>query len=1201
MIGCAAMALVYGQRPMSPERITALRGLSADLHQRHLAERRQVVRLAAAAGIPVRRVLPDGRTVEIQRFIDGRPLCYITTNLNAALTVSTNLVWLDGESGLDLTGSGITAGIWDDGGVLTSHQEFGGRVTSADGSPISSHATLVAGTMIARGIDPEAKGMAGEASLKSYDWFDDSGEMANAAAAGLTLSNHSYSYIVGWKLDHPNPGWNWWGDVDISPAEDYRFGFYDSTARDWDQIAADAPYYLIVAAAGNDRAEDGPPPGESYWVWDGWNWVPSTALRRPDGDYDCLPGGPQVAKNVLVVGAVDDIPGGYAYTTDVAITPFSSWGPTDDGRIKPDLVANGAGVYSAWASSNTAYDTLSGTSMAAASVTGSVALLQQHYRQTHNGDLPLAATLRALLVHTADEAGTALGPDYAFGWGLLNTAAATELISRDAGGQWIIQELTLNEGESYSITVTSNGPDPLKVTIAWTDPPATPLSPAVDDATARLVNDLDLRVTGGQVYYPWHLDVESPAAAAIQTTDNNVDNVEQVLIPTTGPGEYIVTVSHKSALLARTQDFSMVITGASMPQVLVWEGDSAGIDYSGVFIRDTLQVVGDVDVTYTTTFPESLSGFDAAFLSFGPSGGLVNRTTFNTMMAAVVQEYLEGGGSLYLEGGDALGEDLAGLDNDTLLSLLGIESVIGGRDNTIDSLAGQTSTITDGMLFTASTQDYSQYIDRYAPGTGAAAFVESNYGTVAVQNTGSYSQRTFVFSYALAGLVDGASSPSTKSDLLGALLDFFLAEPPSPPNNPPQITSPDTATATEDVLFVYRATATDPDGDPVTFTFDSLSTWLSVVGPDSVAGIPGEGITEGRFLVIAYDGQLYDTLAVRIVVTTPVNDAPIAVNDTVRTSEDKVVTLAALVNDRDPDGDEFYLADTTWLAHHGQVSIIIIDTVGVAGTIFIYIPDSDFFGSDSFSYSVTDGVLFDTALVLITVTPVNDPPEPFALLGPGSDDTTTVVITTENISNILTFSWQSAEDVDGDSVWYCFDATGTLAAIFPSGDTSATELNLAYSDLVPLIREAGESGRVTGTWTIKATDGTDTTRAANGPFGLTLDISRLGVDGQDDIPKEFALRQNYPNPFNPSTTLRFALPRAVEVRLVVIDLLGREIARLVDGHLPAGYHQVTWNGKTHWGKEAPSGVYIVRLLVPDALGRGAAPGFVRQVKMVLLR
>ncbi|UCH62964.1 MAG: S8 family serine peptidase [Fidelibacterota bacterium] len=1285
IIGCAAITLLYGQRPMSPERIATLQAFSADLHQKRLAERRQVELRAAAAGLPVRRKLLDGRMVEVQRFINGRPLYYITTNLNAAQTVRTDLVWPGGMLGLNLTGAGITAGLWDDGSVLITHQEFEGRVTPADGSAIGSdHPTHVAGTMIASGVVPLARGMAGEASLYSYDWDDDSAEMAAAAAAGLTISNHSYSYIVGWQLNSPKSGWNWWGDVNVSSIEDYFFGFYDNTASDWDQIAVNAPYYLIVAAAGNDRADTGPMPGGEHWIsYNGENWVLSTDTRDPDGNFDCLPGGPQVAKNVLVVGAVEDIPAGYTNPDDVLMTSFSSWGPTDDGRIKPDLVANGWQLYSAVALSDVAYDYSSGTSMAAPNVTGSVALLQQHYRQTHSDSLPLAATLRALLIHTADEAGTTTGPDYSHGWGLLNTAESAKLISRDAGAQQIVQELTLNQGNSYSTMVTSADAEPLKVTIAWTDPPGNVPSPQLNPRTPMLVNDLDLRITrenDGQVYYPWRLDVDAPDIAASQDYDNSVDNVEQVFISTPLPGEYTVTVSHKNTLLAGVQDFSMVITGESRPQVLVWEGISGGVDYSGLFIRDTLQASGDVDVTYTTTFPENLLGFDAAFLSFGNFGAALGKTALDVGMATVVQEYLEGGGSLYLEGGDALGEDLAGIDNDTLLSLLGIESVIGGPDNLIDSLMGQTSTITNSMLFTASTQEYSQYIDQYTPGTGTAAFVESNYGTVAVQHAGSYGQRAFVFSYALAGLIDG-SSPSTRSDLLAAILDFFLEPTPNtapqitsaatatatedelfvyhamatdaegdmvafsfdnksdwltiagedslagipgegitggnfrviasdgqlndslmvninvnPINDPPQITSAATATATEHELFVYRATAADPDGDSVSFTFDSLSAWLTDVGPDSVAGIPGEGITGGGFRVIASDGQLNDSLEVTITVNS-VNDAPIAVNDTVKTDEDKVVTLSALVNDRDPDGDEFYLADTTWLAHHGQVSVFFIDTVGVAGTVFIYIPDSDFFGSDSFSYSITDGVLFDTALVLITVTPVNDPPGPFTLLNPASDST--IVITGETLNDTLTVAWEEALDIDGDAVRYRFDATGTLAAIFPSGDTSATELKLAYSGLVPLIREAGESGQVAGTWTIKATDGSDTTRAANGPFSLTLDISRLGIDSQGDVPKEFALQQNYPNPFNPSTTLRFALPREVKVRLVVVDLLGREIVRLVDETLPAGFHRVVWNGKTRRGKEAPSGVYIVRMLFPPTTG--AVPGSIYQIKMVLLR
>lgn len=1284
VIGCAAITLLYGQQPMmSRERTTALRTLSANLHQRHVAERRQVARLAAAAGLPLRRQLLDGRTVELQRFINGRPLYYITTNLDAARTVGTDLVWLGGGLGLDLTGAGMNLGIWDDGGVLTIHQEFNDRVTLMDGRMITSnHSTHVAGTLIAAGVISAAHGMAPEDSLHSYDWDDDSAEMAAAAAAGLTLSNHSYSYIVGWQQGY-NPNepddWYWFGIPDISPVEDYFFGFYDTTAHDWDQIAMNAPYYIIVAAAGNDRADTGPEPGGEHLVWNGSEWVPSYVSRNPDGDYDCLPGGPQVAKNVLVVGAVDDIPDGFGDPTDVLMTPFSSWGPTDDGRIKPDLVANGMEVYSTLASGDTAYGYSSGTSMAAPNVTGSVALLQQHYRQTHYDIFPLAATLRALLIHTADEAGTAPGPDYVHGWGLLNTAEAAKLISRDTGNQRIIQELTLNESDIYSTAITSDGAEPLKATIAWTDPPGTVPSPQLNLRTPVLVNDLDLRITresDGYAYYPWRLNGDALGAPASQN-DNYVDNLEQVFISTPLAGEYTVTVSYKSGLMAGAQDFSMVITGASVSQVLVWEGDSAGVDYSGVFIRDTLSVVSDVEVTYTTAFPSSLSGYDAVFLSFGNYGAAAGKTFFNNIMATTVKTYLEEGGSLYLEGGDALGLDQ---QNDTTLqALLGLAGAEDGTDNDIYRLEGQTHTLTDSMVFTNSNQDNVQYIDLFHPGMGIATFVESDSDTVAVQHTGSHGQRTFAFSYALAGLVDDAT-PSTRSDLLAAILDFFLEEAPplalndsvitwedsavtimvlendidpngdaifltavthgvhgtvvrdagdtsvtytpaanffgpdsfiyeisdgnagsdsaqvkitvTPVNDPPHITSPAVVTATEDIPFIYYATADDPEYSVVTFAFEPRPAWLTAAD-DSVFGTPTASIPADSFVVIACDGELYDRLTV-IITVNPVNDPPVFISTIADTSfkEDSTLSLPlslwfyAVEDEETPDS----LLVWTITGNDSVSTTLSADSV-------LFSAPLNWHGVDTLSVIARDGTLSATTALVITVFPVNDAPGNFAMLTPASDST--LFITDGSLGDTLTFRWQPAEDVDGDPVSYRFDATGTLAAIFPSGDTSATELKLTYSDLVPLIREAGESGRVTGTWTIKATDGTATTPATNGPFSLTLDISRLGIDGQDAVPKEFALRQNYPNPFNPSTTLRFALPLEGKVRLVVVDLLGREIVRLVDGTLPAGFHRVVWDGKTRRGKAAPSGVYIVRMFIPPTAGM--APGFVHQVKMVLLR
>ncbi|MCH7859936.1 MAG: S8 family serine peptidase, partial [Candidatus Marinimicrobia bacterium] len=690
VIWSAVSVPVRGQpRTVSPQ-LSVLRDLAADLRRRNQLDRRALERLAQTGGLPLRQTLSDGRVMELQRLARGRPVYTITTNLNAARTVSADRVWPGGDLGLGLSGLGITVGQWDEGPVLPTHQELAGRVTLMEDATIASnHATHVAGTILAYGIMDTARGMAREAQLQSYDWIDDSAEMATAAADGLALSNHSYSFVAGWiegfNPDEPND-WYWFGDPGIDDMEDWKFGFYLQESADWDQITVNAPNYLIVTSAGNDRADTGPALDETHWVWNASDslWVPSNAIRDPDGDFDSLPGGMGAAKNVLVIGAVEDIPAGYGDPSDVVMTPFSSWGPTDDGRIKPDLVANGVALTSTLASGTAAYGSLSGTSMAAPSVTGSVALLQQHYGQTHGGDFPLAATLRALLIHTADEAGADPGPDYVFGWGLVNIATAAEVILEDSLAGGTIRELALFDGGITTIEVTSDGVEPLKVTLAWNDPPGAVLEPQLNPETAMLVNDLDLRVTresDGQVSYPWRLDVTQPQLAAEQG-DNSVDNIEQVLISLPAPGNYAVTVTHKGLLLAGIQNFSLVITGgtfAVLPAVLVWDGDSTGVDYSGAFIRDILNEAGQVDVVYTSTFPSSMTGFDAVFLSFGNSGGGQDHTFFDTSMAYVVQTYLEGSGGLYLEGGDALGQ--AGFNqgaNDSLHHLLGLAAVSDG-------------------------------------------------------------------------------------------------------------------------------------------------------------------------------------------------------------------------------------------------------------------------------------------------------------------------------------------------------------------------------------------------------------------------------------------------------------------------------------------------------------------------------------------
>ena len=135
---------------------------------------------------------------------DGRPVYYMTDNFYAARTSQVEAVRPGGDLGLSLTGMGVTLGIWDGDRVRDDHQEFintgQSRVTLKDGSGTTgSHATHVAGTMAAGGIYPIAQGMAYQASLWAYSFFNDENEMASAALAGLLPSNHSYGTPEGWE------------------------------------------------------------------------------------------------------------------------------------------------------------------------------------------------------------------------------------------------------------------------------------------------------------------------------------------------------------------------------------------------------------------------------------------------------------------------------------------------------------------------------------------------------------------------------------------------------------------------------------------------------------------------------------------------------------------------------------------------------------------------------------------------------------------------------------------------------------------------------------------------------------------------------------------------------------------------------------------------------------------------------------------
>ena len=546
---------------------TAVKILERNNHQ-------QLLKLSAEKNWPFKKKGLNGGIAYLTG-IDpkGYPLyTAVNNNIISASTIGVNLLW-PGANGLNLSGSSAymnnKLGLWDLGQVRATHVELAGRITQKESSTTEDHTTHVAGTMIAKGVNPAAKGMAYEAAkLICYDFSNHLSEMLSESQ-NLLVSNHSYSNIAGWYYNTDEERWEFWGEN--GAAEDYKFGYYSYDAQLFDSIAYNAPYYLIVKAAGNSRSENGPNVGETYWRFNAGGTM-INAGPRPQGinsndEYDNIPTY-GVAKNILTIGAVLPVPNGYKQPQDVKGSSFSSWGPTDDGRIKPDVVADGVNVLSSTAASDNAYTSYSGTSMATPAASGSAFLLQEYYARLNGGSFLRSATLKGLIIHTADEAGPTEGPDYQYGWGLMNMRKAADVISGVNNDHLIYERLLSDQGPNaeFNIHLVPSGTGPITATLCWTDPKGRVESVNVlNNQASKLVNDLDMRISiGGQTYFPWMLDPANPSLAATKG-DNTRDNVEKIVInnPIAG-ADYALKISHKRSLDRASQAFSLIVSGVKI-------------------------------------------------------------------------------------------------------------------------------------------------------------------------------------------------------------------------------------------------------------------------------------------------------------------------------------------------------------------------------------------------------------------------------------------------------------------------------------------------------------------------------------------------------------------------------------------------------------------------------------------------------------
>lgn len=474
-----------------------------------------------------------------------------------------------------LTGKGISILLIDKGWPSNAHQAF--KLENTDGSrvllpqytqaksftPIADyHATQVSGVLAGYDGANNIFGVAPKADVVFLDWEKPWEELTSYATNGATIACLPFGLMTGWVKKGIDLYWYGF-NVEGKYYENY-FGYYSAETKLLDRLSYEFPKLLIVNSAGNDHNLGLNMTNEPFFDYKIINdtiieWFKVNNIsnsHRKNGfdiygnEYGSL--NPlAVSKNMLVVGALGD-----DNKTKLA---HSSIGPTDDFRIKPDLMANGQNIKTANIGNKTSV--VSGTSFSAAAVTAGIALLQEEWKSKGKGDL-LSSTIKALLIHTADYKIDRPTIDY--GWGIVNFSKALALLQNQINTENNIFENVLNSSnEQVELHVYKESTASMKVTVCWTDPLVEVLSDA-DDKTPRVVNDIDLEVISpeGNIYFPWSLEQEFPFKA-INTKVNNVDNVEQVDIKTTLTGNFIIKIKAKSGKLISPQAFSLIVSGIS--------------------------------------------------------------------------------------------------------------------------------------------------------------------------------------------------------------------------------------------------------------------------------------------------------------------------------------------------------------------------------------------------------------------------------------------------------------------------------------------------------------------------------------------------------------------------------------------------------------------------------------------------------------
>ena len=468
-------------------------------------------------------------------------------------------------TGLD--GSGQIVAVADSG-LDEDHGDFGTRILSSndvigDGSTAdkhSGHGTHVACTVLGDGAQGGYSGVATSAEL--YFQAMENDNTGNFQSPSLNyLLNSAYS---AGAYTHTNS----WGSSLESDQGKYTSESEDVDDRSnyYDRYYNGRNGLTILFAAGNDGPDSG------------------------------TVGAPSTAKNTITVGNHQNR---YSGAPD-SIMSGSSRGPTDDGRIKPDIIAPGGYVRSCRAQeagdtagatwSNTYYLEYTGTSMATPNAAGAAVMVREYLEEIAQRPSPQGALVKALLILGAEDVGTRDIPNDDEGWGRLNLR--NTLAPTTGQGIWVDDRSVLS-GTGNSKTYTFNisqGNSGFKTVLAWSDERGSPFS------NTQLVNNLDIEVTNpsGEVF------LGNDFANGRSTTNgvsDDINNVEVVLVDNAEIG--IWTVKVKDALHggSRAQPFALAVMGHGVndlrPDPVVLE-DEFSMSVTIPQVGDELQVTTKV-------------------------------------------------------------------------------------------------------------------------------------------------------------------------------------------------------------------------------------------------------------------------------------------------------------------------------------------------------------------------------------------------------------------------------------------------------------------------------------------------------------------------------------------------------------------------------------------------------------------------------